>query len=604
MGPQARGPTTSDGDRPTRASRVTTAGSTHSGLPNDAPPCLNASVPTARSAPPLRPRSLAEARERAWARGRGLAALEPLRRPLALACALAGLVPSAAAAGGFEIPDIGARALGRGGANVVGVDDPTALHYNPGALAKLRGTRVLYNHSLIWHDTRFTRAPLSPAWGDDAGTTFGTVRNGEKLFPLGVFGVVSSDFGLDDWTFAAGVYGPHAVGKHDYPEYGPQSFMLTDMSVLMAYYSLAAAWKHRDVFGVGITAQYVDMLALDYALVIDSTFTEGLDPLPSDASTQLTSKLQLKDRTSGTAIVGLWYRPHRNVELALAGRVVPVFLKAKGTMEVDKPTLVTDDIRVTMPLTLPAYLRGGLRYIHQAQGRESFDLELMAQWENWSVIDAYDVQVSGQISGQDIQDLRLGKGWRDTVSVRLGGDVHVIPRHLTLRAGGYFETAATPEVFSHLDFPSFMRGGLGAGLTAGGRGIYGTLGFLHVFQAAREVDELGGKVFQQRPVRPCPDQCGGASGVPANAGRFTSRYEILNLGIEVRFAELLGKRRDGADRRTKASPSIPPTAPDMSGFDPAPEDADDADDAGEQPSAADDEPAVAPAPAPSSAPST
>ncbi len=518
------------------------------------------------------------------------APLRSLPRSLARACghasavalalgSAAALVPTAAEAGGFEIPDRGAKALGRGGANVVGVDDATALHYNPAALAKIRGTTLLYNHSLIWHDTRFTRAPLSSAWGDDAGTTFPTVRDAKKIYPLGLFAAVSTDFGLENWTFGAGVYGPHSVGKHDYPEYGPQSFMLTDMNVLMAYYSLAAAWKWKDVFGVGVTAQYVDLLQLDYSLVIDSTFTTGLDPLADPESTQLTSKLHLADRTGGTAIVGLWYRPHRNVELALASRVVPVFLKPRGTMQVDKPTLVTDDIRVTMPLTLPATLRGGVRYIHYAQDRQRFDLELAAEYENWSVIDAYDVQVSGRISGQEIQDLRLGKGWRDTVSVRLGGDVNVIPKHLTVRAGGYFESAASPKSYAHLDFPSFMRGGLGAGLTAGGRGIYGTIGFLHVFQQPQTVTELDGKVFQQRPVRPCPDDCGGASGVPANAGRFTSRYEILNVGIELRFAELLGKRRGAGKTRKQPPPAIPPTAPDARGFEPS--DADEADETDE-----------------------
>lgn len=524
----------------------------HEGLPPDATPCLNASVTNARSTPVRRPR------------------LRSLVHASALTAALA---PAAAQAGGFEIPDRGAKALGRGGANVVGVDDPTAIHYNPAALAKLRGTTLLYNHSLIWHDTRFTRAPLSSAWGDDAGTTFPTVRDGKKVFPLGLFAALSTDFGLENWTFGAAVYGPHSVGQHQYPAYGPQSFMLTDMNVLMAYYSLAAAWKWKDVFGVGVTAQYVDLIKLDYGLVIDSTFTQGLDPIPSDASTQLSSTLHLKDRTSGTAIVGLWYRPHRNVEIGVASRVVPVFLKPKGTMGVDKPTLVTDDIRVTMPLTLPATVRGGVRYIHYAKDRQWFDLELAAEWEGWSAIDKYDVQVSGRISGQEIQDLRLGKNWRDTVSVRLGGDVNVIPKHLTVRAGGYFESAATPNAFSHLDFPSFMRGGLGAGITAGGRGIYGTLGFLHVFQESRQVSELEGKVFQQRPVRPCPEECGGASGVPANAGRFTSRFEILNLGIELRFAELLGKRSGAGqsrkESRKQVAPAVPPTAPDASRFDPS-----------------------------------
>ncbi len=460
------------------------------------------------------------------------------------------------------------------------------MHYNPGALAKQRGTRFTYNHSLIFHDTRFDREPLSDAWGSDAGTTFSSVGDADKLFPLGLYAALTTDFGLDNWTFGAGVWGPHSVGKHDYPEYGPQSFMLTDMNVLMAYYSLSAAWKWRDVFGIGVTAQYVDLLQLDYGLVVDSTFTEALNPVPDSASTQLTSTLRLKDRTAGTALVGMWYRPHRRIELGLAGRVVPVFLKPTGTMEVDKPTLVTDDITVTMPLTLPATVRGGVRYIHEKGDRTIFDVELNAQWEGWSVIDAYEVDVEGQISGQVVEDLYLAKQWKDTVSVRLGGDYNVIPTHLTLRAGAYWESAASPEAFAHLDFPSFMRAGVGAGITAGGRGVYGTVGFLHVFQQAQAVDELTGKVFQQRPVRPCPDRCGGASGVPSNAGRFTSRYEILNLGIEFRFGEMFGKR-DAAGNRIHHDPApVPPTAPDLSGFDaseyaaPDPEAESDDDDAG------------------------
>jgi hypothetical protein len=118
----------------------------------------------------------------------------------------------------------------------------------------------------------------------------------------------------------------------------------------------------------------------------------------------------------------------------------------------------------------------------------------------------------------------------------------------------------------------------------------------------------------------------------------TSRYEILNVGLELRFAELLGKRRgrgrppmkasdaeggrhegppmkasdaeggrhegppmkasdaeggrhEGPPRKASASPAIPPTAPDMSGFDP--------DQAAEGDDAA--EPAPAPEPAPGEA---
>jgi long-subunit fatty acid transport protein len=481
--------------------------------------------------------------------------------------------PGTATAGGFEIPDTGARAAGRGGAFTVGASDLTALHYNPGALAKFRGTTFLYNHNLIFHNTRFERAPLSDAWGDDAGTQFPEVSNGQRVFPLGVFAVLATDFGLENWTFAAGLHGPNAVGKHDYPAYGPQSFMLTNMDIVMAFYTVGAAWKLRDVFGIGLTVQYVDMMRMRYGLVTSADAPgTPLDPVPNPESSQLVTELDLKDRANASAQLGLWYRPHRRVEIGAATRFVPVFMNPRGTVNVDKETLVSDEVRAEMPLTLPATARAGVRYIHPRKNGDDdlFDLELNVFYENWSTIDAYVLSFEGRLNGQEIQDVHIPKNWRDTVSVRLGGDLNVIPGHLTLRAGGFWESGAVPQNYSHLDFPSFNRGGIGTGVTGGARGVYLTVGFMQVFQEPRQVDELYGRVSQQRPIAPCPDRCNGLTGVPANAGTFRSQFQLLNLGLEFRFAELIGRRerRGHGPGPAPGGASTPAPAPDAAGASP------------------------------------
>lgn len=489
---------------------------------------------------------------------------------LAGGCASGGViwaVATVAHAGGFEVPDTGARAAGRGGALAVGVEDLTALHYNPGALAKQRGTTILYNQNLLFHRASFTRAPLSQdVWGVDQ--KFDTVRDARKLFPLGLFAAVGTDFGLKNWTFAAGIYGPSAVGRHDYPEYGPQSFQLTDMNVLVAYYNLSAAWKYKDVFGIGATFQWVDLVSMKYSLVVDSAVTSALNPVPSSTSTQLTNELQLKDHTAATGILGLWYRPHRRIEIGMASRFVPVYLKAKGGVGVDKPEVLTGDIHVEMPLTLPANFRGGIRYIHEVASapglapRRWFDVELDVFYENWRTIDAFRLKFDGEINGRDIQNLTIPKNWRDTVSVRLGSDIWALPPYLTVRLGGFYETPTQSGAYSHLDFPAFARGGLGTGLTAGAKGVYFTVGYMHVFQQSRTVSELGGKVFQQRPLAPCPAGCDGLSGVPANAGTFRSSFDLLNLGIELKFAELLaGRRRARAQKRSAPAAAAPASPP-------------------------------------------
>ncbi len=56
------------------------------------------------------------------------------------------------------------------------------------------------------------------------------------------------------------------------------------------------------------------------------------------------------------------------------------------------------------------------------------------------------------------------------------------------------------------------------------------------FGADREVSERFGKVYQQRPLDPCPERCdGGAgwSGVPSNAGKYESSYDLFALGVEL-----------------------------------------------------------------------
>lgn len=451
---------------------------------------------------------------------------------------------------------MGARAIGRGAANVVGVEDGTAIHYNPGALAKIRGTTITYNHELLFHNTEFKRATLSPGWGVPSDqASFATTKSSTTLFPLLGTLVVTSDFGLDNWTFAAGVYGPNGVGKLDYPDYGPGSFLLTDLEVVTAYYTAGAAWKHKDIFGIGAVIQYADMIKMNYGLVTDATATEGLSPLPDANSTQLINEVQMKDRTSATAQLGMWYRAHQRVELGFSTRFVPTYFKPKGKVKVDKDTLVTDTLTVKMDLTLPIIARAGVRYIHDTGSREWFDIELDAVYESWSMVQEFRLEIDGRISGQEVIDPVVPKKWKDTVSIRMGGDFNAIPGILKVRAGGYFETAAADNNYSNLDFPSFRRGALTGGLSAGYKGIYFTVGYAHVFQEDRTVTELGGKVFQVRPLRPCPDQCGGASGVPANAGTFTSAYDMLTFGVDVRFRELL------AGRRKRKAAAAEPKAP-------------------------------------------
>jgi long-subunit fatty acid transport protein len=451
--------------------------------------------------------------------------------------ALALLAPTWARAGGFELPDNGVRAVGRGGATAVGAQDLTAVHYNPAVLARQSAkVAVMWHHNLVFHQSTFDRATLAEGWGPAyGGAEFESASDRESLFPLGGFLSVGSNFGLQDTMLALSVYGPSSVGKQDWEDYGPHSFMMTEADMLLVYYSASAAWQSRTGdFGFGATLQYVDMPKLQYELILDSDASGTLTPVPEDTTvgdttTHLAGKLDLADRTGFTALVGAFWRPIRNLELGVSGRILPIKLEAEGGVILDKPELSPEGLEVKLPLTMPLQARGGVRWVE-----ERFDVELDVFWENWSVIERYEVSMAGKINGQEVEDLVIEKQWNDTVSVRLGGDYRVVPEVLDVRVGGFWENGAAPEAYSHIDFPSFDRVGLGAGLTyhLSDSGVAISAAYMHVFQEERTVTEAYGKTFQQRPLTPCPQECGGLSGVVANAGKFTTNFDIVSLGLD------------------------------------------------------------------------
>jgi long-subunit fatty acid transport protein len=321
----------------------------------------------------------------------------------------------------------------------------------------------------------------------------------------------------------------------------------------------------KDRLGIGATVQYADLVRLDYGLISDATFATGSDPstftpIPDEAApTLLETTLRLKDRTSFTGNLGIWARPIDRLELGLAGRVVPAVFKPEGTLESDKDTLDTSGVRATMKrLVIPASVRVGARWIFQKAGREIADLELNVQYENWSQNRSYDIDFGNSLlSGLPLQPISIKKMWKDVVSVRLGSDFEVVPHHLTLRAGGLYESAAVDERYQNLDFPSTHRGGISAGLTGTFRGAAITVGYMHLFQKTTSTSEAFGRLYQQRPLFPCPTNCGDLSGVVANAGRIKSSYDVLGVSVEMRFHEWgkKGKARYEASRAPVADPS-------------------------------------------------
>lgn len=466
-----------------------------------------------------------------------------LRTFCAVACVM--FCVTNASASGFEIPGNGARSMGRGNAFAVRADDLSAIAHNPAGLMRNKGTELFYGHQVVHQALSFTRSPSVVARSDNyASDPFATTENSEPLFALGGMLVGAFDLGIPNTRFALGIYGPSASGKQTWPIDGGQRYMLTNIEMLLVYYSAAAAYGTEN-WGVGATLQFAQMPMTKMSMVVDGS--PGGDLNPYYSANDVEARIELSDMASFSAIVGAWLKLSDNLEVAASGRVIPVALNAAGdTTLANIPgqtqfppnKLEIEGSSARMNLTIPPTATIGARYVHRDGKREVFDVELDLVYEAWSMLKEYRVELDGKIklfAEQEAPDVVIAKNWRDTLSARLGGTWNA-SEMLGLSLGGYYEQGAVPDAYTHIDFPSFDRIGAGAGVQLKFKSIDVSLAYNIVMQADRVIDEKFAKVYQVRPLSDPPEDCGGPCGlVPANAGTFTSAIQIVAASVTARF---------------------------------------------------------------------
>jgi len=361
--------------------------------------------------------------------------------------------------------------------------------------------------------------------------------------------VAATDFGLEDFTFAIGAYGPSAAGSQSYDVRGGSRWMLTELDAVMVYYSAAVAYGKSN-WGVGMTLQVAHQPSTRLALVVDGTTGGAQSPYSSAADVLAT--IDLSAPPTFSAIIGAWWQPQalRTArgfwEFAVSARVLPVSFKSTGDVTMSNTPggsqfsasqLEVSDSSAALDLVLPPVVRAGLRYVHLSGGRELFDIEFNAVYERWSMLDSYNLDLEGTINlfaAAEAPDVIIAKNWQDTLALRLGGTYNVTET-FGVSLGGYYESAAVPVNYSHLDFPSFARVGLGIGVQGQAFGLQWSVAYAHVFQETRDVDERYAKVLQQRPIAECPEGCDGFDAVPANAGLFETGFSTISVSLSYGF---------------------------------------------------------------------
>jgi long-subunit fatty acid transport protein len=469
----------------------------------------------------------------------------------------------ARAAGGYYSGTKGARAAGRAGAFVAKADDVTAAAVNPAGLAGVGGTVVQVGNRFSYNYFAYDRATTRDYGNVSAGVapevSFDTVENEQPFQLLDPLIGAATNFGLRDFGFALYVHAPPGIGRLEFPVDGGQRYMMVSREAIFLSYSASAAYKYRDVFGVGLSLAWIHVPRLKYSLVIDGA------PFPGEAN-PVSSPLDMQATPDGAdpftlnAIIGAWVRPAPFLQVGLSAQVIPSEVVTDSELTVTPLNDVRSEIvlrrnderanDVTVSLPLPLTFRGGVRYIGLEGTKERYDLELDVEYETWSRVGQFTLETNDLEADLDGQIVPIGridieKHWQDTVAVRLGGDYAVLPDKLTMRGGLAYETATSPAEYYHVDFAS----GAMFGAALGASMFFGNLELAAAYelrvQPPASVSEAEGRVYQENPASPCEPPYtvdSGCSeyyeGQPAptvNGGEYWAQSHMLSIDAIYRF---------------------------------------------------------------------
>lgn len=471
---------------------------------------------------------------------------------------LAGLLTSETAfAGGYFLGPIGGQAVGRGGAYVAKANDLSAAYYNPAGFALTKGTRLQLDNKFAYNDITFQREPVLD--GNGQVHTFAPVSNEPKFQPLDPLLGVATDFGLEEFAFAFVAYANSGVAKLKFPVNGGQRYLMTERDGTFLNYSLSVAWRPHPDWSFGISPQVITVPNLTYQLVVNGALSNVPAPNGVDNNYDILATVQGKDLFTLNAIIGAWFRPSPNLEFGLSGQVLPAKIVTDGPIRMRflNPTQTltintergrgapADDVNIELPLPMWAKLGG--RYVSRdGRGNEVFDLELDVSYERWSVaerfvVDTHNLEaVASQPQGGAGQQripigvIHVDKQWQDVIGLHLGSDYAALPDLLTVRAGAYYETAASKPEYNSVDFVTGQQLGLTCGGTLHLGKLAVSLGYEFRHQPEVTTTTANGKVYQVLPA---------ATAIPSlsdtrltvNGGTYRATAHSAVLGLSYRL---------------------------------------------------------------------
>jgi len=308
-------------------------------------------------------------------------------------------------AGGYAIPQQTAKSVGVSNAITAGVNDPSAVYYNPAALTEVKGNQILGTLNYINVQSNVQNSGSKSI-----------NRQAHNFIPT-----VFTNFHIPEskFTLGLGFYTPFGLSV-DYDEDAFTRYAIIEGEISPYYINGAVGWRPSDIISIGAGVSYVGA----FANLSRAIFLGGVGGL-ADASAKITGRTQ-----TATFNLGLLLK-HPNLPLKFGltyrGRA---FLDLKGAHVKfqDSATLGGAETRTKVSkgsLVLPTVVSAGINW----QINPKWSLEFVYDWTKWNDLERFqfifeDALPAAKIGPAPplvpISVLTISTDWKNTSTLRLG----------------------------------------------------------------------------------------------------------------------------------------------------------------------------------------
>ena len=383
----------------------------------------------------------------------------------ALILLLCAAAPDSPFAGGFMIPHQTAKGLGLGNAMTAGVNDSSAVYYNPAALGEIEGDNILVT-------------------GTYAGIYNSVENSGRRAVNKHDDNYLATLFANyhipgTDFTLGMGSYTPFGLATTYDREFTSFAAERTELKTI--YVTPAMSWHPSKNFAVGAGLSFVHVSGL---------FTRSLCLAGGGACVSPASQgiLRLTDTANAfTYNLGFLVKPAENLKMGLSYRARADIRFDTADVKLGGALAPFGNLRANVrPIPFPPVINAGVFW----QINPSWGAEFVYEYARWSEFDRFSATFSPAVP---LPGFSLPEDWENTSTLRVGS-FYKINQSWEVRGGLAIEETPIPNRTLNPAIPGADLLTLNAGVGYKWQNFGIDFGYMAVFYKTRRVtnNELEG----------------------------------------------------------------------------------------------------------------